>query len=188
MRALPRITVISPADCTEIIKAILAAAQTPDPTYIRLTGPMNTPIVYREDYDFQIGKAVKLRDGADVAIIATGSMVAESLNVAKLLEEENISCSVINMHTIKPLDNEAVLEANANHAFLVTAEEHSVVGGLFSAVSECLCKTGNHKPVLPFGINDCFVHAGSYQYQIRESGLTADSMKERIMENYRSIV
>ena len=142
MRALPNITVISPADCTEIIKAVLAAAETPDPTYIRLTGPMNTPIVYKENYDFQIGKAITLQEGEDVAIIATGSMVAQSIKAAKLLEAEGISCSVINMHTLKPLDVDAVIEANKRHKLIVTAEEHSVIGGLYGAVAEVLCREG----------------------------------------------
>lgn len=186
MRALPNITVISPADCTEIIKAIIASAETPDPTYIRLTGPMNTPIVYKEDYDFYIGKAVKLQKGRDVCIIATGSMVAESLKTAKTLLAEGISCSVINMHTIKPLDTEAVMEANEQHKLIVTAEEHSVIGGLYSAVAECLCKENAHKPILSFGINDIFVRAGSYRYQMTESGLTEDIMKEEIMNKLQN--
>lgn len=181
MRALPNITVISPADCTEIIKAILAAAETPDPTYIRLTGPMNTPSVYKEDYDFQIGKAVTIQEGDDVAIIATGSMVAQSMKTAKLLEEEGISCSVINMHTIKPLDVDAVMDANKKHKLIVTAEEHSTIGGLYGAVAEMLCRETAHKPVLPIGINDLFVHAGSYDWQMAESGLEPARMKEKIM-------
>ena len=182
MRALPNITVISPADCTEIVKAVIAASETPDPTYIRLTGPMNTPIVYKDDYDFKIGKAVKLKEGNDVAIIATGSMVAQSLKTASLLENEGVSCSVINMHTIKPLDTEVILEANETHNLIVTAEEHSVIGGLYGAVAECLCKYGNHKPVLPIGINDFFAHAGSYNYQMTESDLEPTIMKEKIMK------
>lgn len=182
MRALPNITVISPADCTEIIKAILAAAKTPDPTYIRLTGPMNTPIVYKEDYDFEIGKAVKIQEGKDVCIIATGSMVYQAIQAAKLLEGEDVSCSVINMHTIKPLDIEAILDANDKHSMIVTAEEHSVIGGLYGAVAETLCKERTHVPVLPVGINDLFVHAGSYGYQLQESELTASIMKERILD------
>ena len=182
MRALPNITVISPADCTEIIKAILAAAETPDPTYIRLTGSMNTPIVYKEDYQFEIGKAIKIQEGEDVAIIATGSMVSQAQKVAKLLEVEGVSCSVINMHTIKPLDVEAVMEANEKHKLIVTAEEHSVIGGLYGAVAEVLCSRGAHKPVLPIGINDLFVHAGSYNWQMAESGLEPSIMKERVMK------
>ena len=182
MRALPNITVISPADCTEIIKAVLAAAETPDPTYIRLTGPMNTPIVYKENYDFQIGKAITLQEGEDVAIIATGSMVAQSIKAAKLLEAEGISCSVINMHTLKPLDVDAVIEANKRHKLIVTAEEHSVIGGLYGAVAEVLCREGIHRPVLPVGINDLFVHAGSYNWRMAQSGLEPNMIKEIIIK------
>lgn len=182
MRALPNITVISPADCTEIIKTILAAAETPDPTYIRLTGPMNTPIVYKEDYDFQIGKAVMIQEGEDICIIASGSMVYQAIQTAKLLENNGISCSILNMHTIKPLDVEAIFEANEKHKLLVTAEEHSVIGGLYGAVAETLCKKGNHKPVLPIGINDLFVHAGNYGYQMKESGLNPETMASLIIK------
>jgi len=180
MRALPNITVISPADCTEIIKAVLAAAGTNDPTYIRLTGPMNTPIVYKEDYVFEIGKAIKLRKGKDVCIIATGSMVAQALKAAQLLEPEGVSCSVLNMHTIKPLDQKAILDAAKNHSIIVTAEEHNVIGGLYSAVAEVLIKTRYQKPVLPIGINDFFAHAGSYGYQMSASGLTVENIKQQI--------
>ncbi len=188
MRALPNITVISPADCSEIIKAILAAAETSDPTYIRLTGPMNTPIVYKEDYNFEIGKAISLQEGNnDVSIIATGSMVAKSLETAKLLEEKGISCSVVNMHTIKPIDKEAIEKANENHKLIVTAEEHSIIGGLYGAVSEVLSQYNVHKPVLPIGIEDFFVKAGSYDYQMRETGLLPELMKDKIIKKIKCI-
>lgn len=181
MRALPNITVISPADCTEIIKAVIASAGTPEPTYIRLSGPQNMPIVYKEDYKFEIGKAVRLREGEDVCIMATGSMVFHSLEAAKLLEQMGISCTVFNMHTIKPLDKVAIKEANLNHRLIVTAEEHSVIGGLYSAVAECLAKNGNSKVVLPIGINDFFAHAGSYNYQMKISELTANDIVHKIV-------
>ena len=142
---------------------------------------MNTPIVYKEDYEFRIGKAVTIQEGSDVAIIATGSMVAQSQKAAKLLETEGISCSIINMHTIKPIDREAIFKANEEHQLIVTAEEHSVIGGLYGAVAEALCETGGHKPLLPIGINDLFVHAGSYNYQMSESGLDPEMMKKLIM-------
>lgn len=187
MRALPNITVISPADCTEIIKAILAASKTLDPTYIRLTGPMNTPIVYKEDYNFEIGKAIKLQEGDDVAIIATGSLVARSIQVAKMLNEEGVSCSVINMHTIKPLDTDIIIEANGKHKLIVTAEEHSIIGGLYSAVAECLCEEKSHIPVLPIAINDYFVSAGSYEYQMEKSGLEPVFIKEKILCGLKNI-
>ncbi len=186
MRALPNITVISPADCTEIIKAMIAAAETPNPTYIRLTGPMNTPMVYKEDYNFQIGKASQIQVGEDVCFIATGSMVAQSQKAAKLLEAEGVSCSVINMHTIKPLDADAVFEANEKHQLLVTAEEHSMIGGLYGAVAECLAKYGTHKPILPVGINDFFANAGSYSWQMEQSELSPEVIKEKVINCYET--
>lgn len=180
MRALPNITVISPADCTEIVKAVLAAAETDEPTYIRLSGPINTPIVYKEDYDFHIGKAIELREGEDVGIIATGSMVSHALAAAKVLESDGISCAVINMHTIKPLDTGVVDKLNDVCRLIVTAEEHSIYGGVYGAVAEHLCRKRNHIPVIPVGIEDFFVSAGSYNYQMHKSGLTVDCMVDRI--------
>lgn len=187
MRALPNITVISPADGMEIIKAMLTAAETRDPTYIRLTGPMNTPVVYKEDYDFTIGKAITLQQGEDVAVIATGSMVAQSLKAAKALEEEGISCSVINMHTLKPIDREAIMRADKTHKLIVTAEEHNVIGGLYSAIAEVLCTQTEHRPILPIAIEDQFVHAGNYSYQMAESGLTSEVMTRKIRDVLFSI-
>lgn len=182
MRSLPNITVISPADCSEIVKAMLAAAKTPDPTYIRLSGPINTPIVYKEDFKFEIGKAIELKEGTDICIIATGSMVYQSLQAAKMLEDNGVSCAVINMHTIKPLDKEMINRVNNNYEYIFTAEEHSVIGGLHSAVSEYLAKERNHTPIIPIGINDMFVSAGSYDYQMEESDLLPEQIKNKVLE------
>lgn len=184
MRSLPNITVISPADCSEIIKAIEAAATTNDPTYIRLTGPMNMPIVYTEDYEFKIGKSITLKEGNDICIIATGSMVYNALQVAKILEEVGVSASVINMHTIKPLDVDAIEAANMKHKMMFTIEEHSIVGGLYGAIAEVLCSKSKHIPVIPIGINDMFVKAGSYSYQLEESGLSIRSIYDKILATY----
>ena len=140
MRTLPGITVISPADGAEIVKAVLAASDTPAPTYIRLTGQMNMPIVYKNDYEFQIGKSIQLRKGTDVCIIAICSMVYPALRAAGALETEGVSASLLNMHTLKPLDEEAVYKANEEHRFIFTIEEHNVIGGLYGAVAETLCK------------------------------------------------
>lgn len=182
MRALPNITVISPADCTEIIKAMQATAETDNPTYIRLTGPINTPIVYREDYNFEIGRAMLLREGEDVCIISAGSVVSRAIKAAEQLEEVGIGCSVINMHTIKPLDTDALISASEKHRLLVVVEEHSVIGGLYGAVAEFFCKEQGHPPIVPVGINDFFAHAGSYEYQLEESGLTEECIKNKIVE------
>ena len=189
MRSLPNITVLSPADCTEIIKCMIAASETKNPTYIRLTGPMNMPIVYKEDYEFEIGKAITLKEGKDICFIATGSMVSQSIKAAELLEGNGISCSVVNMHTIKPLDASAVIEASYHHKLIVTVEEHSIYGGLGSAVSELLAQREEHAPLAIMGIQDLFVKAGSYQYQLVQSGLTSESIAEKartLLNKYQS--
>mgnify|MGYP004516839895 CR=1 FL=1 len=180
MRALPNITVISPADCTEIIKAMLAVARTPDPTYIRLTGPMNTPIVYKEDYDFEIGKAIELKDGNDVCILASGSIVAEALKASKLLEKDGISVSVVNIHTIKPLDKDFVCKVANKYGLLFTIEEHSIYGGLGSAIAEVLVEKRMNTQLEIIGINDFFPSAGDYRYQLEQCGLTAVQIADRI--------
>ena len=110
IRSIPNITILSPADCTETIKAILAASENRDPTYIRLTGGMPSPIVYSEDYNFSIGKMITLRDGNDVVVFATGTMVYNSIKASELLEKQGISVKVIDVHTIKPLDKETIIQ------------------------------------------------------------------------------
>jgi len=180
MRSLPNITVLSPADCTEIIKAVLASSETPDPTYIRLTGPMNMPIVYNEDYDFQIGKAVEIRPGRDICIIATGSMVYHAVSAAELLEMKGISCAVINMHTVKPLDTEAV-DAMLDKKMIVTVEEASIIGGLGSAVAEYLALQKSRPYQIMLGIRDSFPTAGSYDYLLKQCRLTGEQIAEDII-------
>lgn len=183
MRALPNITIVSPADCTEIIKCMMAVARTDNPTYIRLTGPINTPIVYQEDYCFEIGKAITLHEGEDVCIIATGSMVAEALEASRILLEHGIAAAVVNMHTIKPLDTEKLKYIQGNYKLIVTLEEHSVIGGLGGAVCEYIAQNRNHVSVLTIGINDFFAYAGDYRYQLEQCGLTAPQIASRILQS-----
>lgn len=185
LRALPNITILSPADCTEIIKCMLAAAKTKNPVYIRLTGPVNTPIVYKEDYDFKIGEAVTILEGRDVCFIAAGSMVNESLEAAKMLEDEGISSTVINMHTIKPLDTKIIDEVMMRHELIVTVEEHSIIGGLGGAVSEHIAKKDRHPPIEVIGIEDFFPPAGDYRYQLEKCGLTAQQISRRVKDKMK---
>jgi transketolase len=135
MRSIPGITVISPADCVETVKATLAAVDHKESVYIRLTGGAKNPPVYSEDYDFEIGKANILREGNDVTIIAAGTMVYESLKVADILHERGISATVVNMHTIKPIDTSVIEKVCKFSKLVVTVEEHSTIGGLGSAVA-----------------------------------------------------
>lgn len=135
-RVLPNMTVLSAADSLQAIKMVIAADEIDTPVYIRLSGGQNIPVVYEQDFEYQIGKAIKLKEGKDIAIIATGLMVHESLLAAELLEKRGIHCSVIDMHTIKPLDEEILDDVFSTFELIVTVEEHNVIGGLGSAVAE----------------------------------------------------
>lgn len=182
MRAIPNITILSPADGMETIKAVLACANSDEPVYLRLSGTMNNPVVYNEDYDFTIGKALVLREGNDIAIISTGTMVYHSLCAAEILAEKGISSRVVNMHTIKPLDVGAIKNSCNTH-LIVTVEEHSIIGGLGGAVAEVLSELPDHPPLVRLGLPDMFLHAGSYAYLLERCGLTGEKIAERII-NY----
>ena len=181
MRSIPGMTVIEPCDGVEIMKAVEALCDYESPAYLRLTGGPGIPVVYEEDIDFKIGKAIKIREGQDICIIGTGTMVYYALRAADLLKEKRgIEATVIDMHTIKPLDEEAV-KAELGKKLLVTIEEATIIGGLGSAVTECI-SIEKHKPMhLMLGIKDCFPHAGSYQYLLEQCRLTAEQITEDIM-------
>ena len=184
MRSIPNMTVVSPADCAEIVKTVFAAAEYPHPMYIRLTGAVGFPVVYEDDYDFQIGKAVEIKNGTDVSIVATGSMVYESLEAAKILEEAGISVSVLNMHTIKPLDTDALDVLIKKGKTIFTIEEHSITGGLGSAVAEYVSSISNSPVVNRIGLPDEFVITAEYRYILEKYGLVginiANTIKEKI--------
>lgn len=185
MRAIPNLTVVSPADCGEIVKTVFAAAKHPGPMYIRLTGSVNTPVVYQADYPFEIGKAITLREGTDIGLIASGSIVAAALDTAKRLETIGISCSVINMHTLKPLDTSVLDRLAATTKLMVTLEEHSRIGGLGSAVAEHLAGLDRHPPLEIIGLADHFDKAGEYAYLLEMHGLTPEHMTASILARYQ---
>ena len=186
MRCLPNVVILSPADCTETAKALMAAAEDNRPTYIRLSGWMNCPIVYKKDYDYQIGKAITLKEGSDIAIIATGPMVYNSLKVADMLAEEGISVKVVDMHTIKPLDTEAIDEC-LGAKMIVTVEEHSVIGGLGSAVAEHLATKAEKPRQLIIGTNDRYIKPGDYSYLQEQYELTPIQIKNKIFLTFKGI-
>lgn len=177
MRSIPGMTVINPADETEAKKAVKAAIDYEGPVYIRF-GRLATPVLFDESYDFKIGKGVTLKDGSDVTIIATGLMVNEALIAHEILKEKGISARVINIATIKPLDCELVLKAAKETGAIVTAEEHSVIGGLGGAVSEFVCENCP-VPVVKLGINDTFGHSGPAAKLLDEFGLRAGNIAEK---------
>lgn len=178
MRALPNMTVIVPADGIEAEKAVLYAAEMDGPVYIRL-GRSAVPVLYDEEYRFQAGKASVLQAGKDVTIMACGIMVAEALKAAEELAGEGISAGVINISTIKPLDTAAIVKAAKETGAVVTAEEHSIIGGLGSAVAEALAEN-TPVPLVRVGVQDTFGESGKPQELLEKYGLTAASIKEAV--------
>ena len=181
MRAIPNMTIVVPSDCTEVAKTTIALADFEGPAYLRLVGEGFIPIVNDDDYEFVIGKGIKKRDGKDVLMIANGTMVSQSLKVAKELSEQGIEATVINMHTVKPLDTQIIDENIEGKKLIVTIEEGQLNGGLGSAVAEYVSSLDNTPKVLRIGIHDMFPHAGSYGYLLEQCGLTAAQIKERII-------
>ena len=177
MRMIPGMTVVVPADAKEARKATFALAAFKGPAYMRLAR-LATP-VFDEEYPFEIGKANVLREGKDVAVFACGLMVNEALEAAKLLAAEGIEISVINVHTIKPIDEACVSEYAAKCGNVVTVEEHSVIGGLGDAVAGVLMGKINCK-FLKIGVNDQFGQSGKAADVLREYGLTADQIAAKI--------
>lgn len=174
MRVIPNMKVVVPADGVETEQAVAALAEVPGPVYLRL-GRSGVPVIYEESYRFKLGKASVLRDGSDVAIIAVGAMVQIALVAAEALAEEGIDARVINMSSIKPIDRDAIVSAINETGALVTAEEHSVVGGLGSAVAEIVCETAP-APVVRVGIDDKFGQSGDPKELMAAYGLTAENV------------
>ena len=173
MRAIPNLVIMAPSDGLSTYKATLAAARLERPVYLRLSGVMGFPAVYKEDFDFTVGKANLLCEGDDVLVVASGSIVSNALGAASmLLEDFGVGCAVLDMHTIKPLDKRAIREHMAGKRLLVTVEEHSASGGLGSAVLEAICGV-DHPPVKLIACPDTYPHAADYDYLIEQAGLSS---------------
>ncbi len=180
MRSVPNMTVLVPADGIEAEKMILEAAKFNGPMYVRL-GRSAVPTLFDENYEFKIGKGAVLRDGNDATIIACGIMVNEALVAADMLKEENIDVRVINMSTIKPIDTELIVSAAKETKAIVTAEEHSIIGGLGSAVSEVVSE--NHPIIVKkVGMNDTFGESGTPNELLEKYGLTAKNIAEKVRQ------
>ena len=179
MRTIPGMVVINPSDDVEAKAAVKAAYEHQGPVYMRF-GRLAVPVINdNEDYKFELGKGVVLREGKDVAIIATGLPVANCLEAAEKLAAEGIDAKVNNIHTIKPLDEELIVAAAKDTGKVVTVEEHSVIGGLGSAVCDVLCEQAPTK-VLKIGINDTFGESGPAVELVKKYGLDADSIYEKV--------
>ena len=181
MRTIPGMVVICPSDDVEARAAVKAAYEYKGPVYMRF-GRLAVPVINdRPDYKFEMGKGIVLREGKDVTIVANGLCVAASLEAAEKLAADGIDAKVINIHTIKPLDEELVVKAAKETGKVVTVEEHSVIGGLGSAVCDVLSEQ-LPTPVLKIGVNDVFGHSGPAVELIKEFGLDGDSIAAKVKE------
>ncbi len=181
MRTIPGMVVISPADAVEARAAVEAAIHYNGPVYLRF-GRMATPVLFdRDSYRFEIGRGVVMADGTDVAIVANGIMTAMALEAKELLAAEGISAAVINIHTVKPLDEELVVAAAKETGKVVTVEEHSIIGGLGGAVCECLAEKAP-VPVKRIGIHDVFGESGPALELLHKYGLDAEGIYKQIKE------
>lgn len=181
MRTIPGMTIINPADDVEAKAAVKAALDFEGPVYMRF-GRLATPVFNdKATYKFELGKGIQLRDGNDVTIIATGLMVNEALIAAETLASEGIKARVINIHTIKPLDKDIVIKAAQETGVIVTAEEHSVIGGLGGAVAETVTESCP-VPVIKVGVNDVFGHSGPAVDLLKEFGLCAENIVAKVKE------
>ncbi|BDA64331.1 transketolase family protein [Actinomyces capricornis] len=176
MRALPGMTVIVPCDAVEMRKAVHAVYDHPGPVYLRV-GKLPVPVVTSPDTPFEIGKAVPLREGGDVTILNTGCTASEALGAAELLKDEGISAEVLHLHTVKPLDAEAILESVRRTGCVVTIEEHSIIGGLGSAVAELLGEQ-HPAPLERVGTRDVFGLSGTMDELFDHFGLRAANIAE----------
>ncbi len=177
MRSIPGMVIINPADDIEARAAVFAAAEHNGPVYMRF-GRLAVPRIFDEDYKFEIGKAVTLKEGSDVTIIATGLMVNEALLASEELAKDGISAEVINMHTIKPLDKDAIIKSAKKTGCIVTAEEHNVVGGMGDAVCDAVCSE-YPVPVVKVGVEDTFGKSGPAVDLLHIFGLDADNIVKK---------
>lgn len=180
MRAVPNMTVLVPADGEETRQVILAAAEYKGPVYIRM-GRLALPVLFGEDYHFEIGKANVLKDGTDVALMANGMMVSMALEAADQLAAEGISVSVVNVASVKPLDEETIVRVAKQTKAVVTAEEHNIIGGLGSAVAEVLSER-QPTPMVRVGLKDRFGESGRPQELLEKFGLTRENLVKAVHE------
>ncbi|NLC33776.1 MAG: transketolase family protein [Erysipelothrix sp.] len=182
MRSVPNMTVVSPSDGPETAAAIRAVAEYVGPVYVRLGRLGVQTINDNADYKFELGKGVVLSEGQDIAIFATGLMVQEALKAKEILKAEGLNPTVINIHTIKPIDKDLIIETAKTHSLIVTAEEHNVIGGLGSAVAEVLAV--NHPTrMIMVGVNDTFGESGKPADLLAKYGINADNLAKQILDN-----
>lgn len=181
IRAMPNLMIFSPADGLEVAKCVDYAASHDGPMYIRLSGKMNNPVIHRKNFNFIPGNILRLAEGDDIVIFATGSMVSQALKAGRQLSEKGIHAAVYDCHTIRPFDINTVIE-NKDRKLIVSVEEHCVTGGLGSSIAEVLSTQTSHGKLLRLGTGDQYKAAGDYDHMLQIHGLTADGITNSIIK------
>jgi len=187
MRTIPGMTILSPADCVETAKCIEHLVDYNGPAYLRLTGTPGIPNIYKDDYDFILGKFNKIKEGNDICIVSTGAVINEAVRAARLIEKEGLSCEVYDAHTLKPLDVECLNEIADRFKFVATIEEHYISGGLGSAISEYYSNRLKRPVHSIIGVEDKYFKDGDYSYMLEQAGLSAVKIKERVLNDFGRI-
>lgn len=185
MRSVPDMVVISPADDNQIKSVMKKITDIKSPVYLRLSRAESKPVT-KGDSEFLVGKSDIIKEGSDVSIIATGIMVSKAVGAAKLLDKKGVSASVINISTIKPIDKEIIIKESEKTGLIITAEDHSIIGGIGSAVSDVIAENGLNTKVVKIGINDTFAESGSAEDLLKKYGLDPDSIADRVMREIDS--
>lgn len=178
MRSIPNMTLVGPADATAVRPLLQQAIELDGPVYFRM-GRNPVAVIYDSNQQFTIGKAVTLQEGGDVLLVAAGNMVASAINVVQKLKQQGLKCGLIDMHTIKPLDEETLVDAAGHVDLVVSLEDHNVIGGLGGAVAECLAEK-LPKPLLRIGVPDTFTESGSPRELYEKYGMETETIIERI--------
>jgi len=185
MRTIPGLNISCPADCGEMSKILNDyITNNRGPSYIRLTGVPGYPLVYEKDYDYKFGEPVTLKNGKDLLILSTGSMVAQSLAAEKILNSKGISVELINVHTLKPISKK-IIDKLSKFKNIVTVEEHSVVGGLYSIIAEKIVSNSVNSNLFPIALPDKFGPTGTYNYLLDHHGLTGTKIAEKIIKFFK---
>lgn len=187
LRSIPNIAIVSPADCGSLSQILKASMKYSNSVYIRLTGSSNCPIIYNEEINLDIGKANEIKKISDLTIFGSGPTVNLAIKVSEELQKKNIKAGVIDMHTIKPIDKDILKKTVKRSKMLVSIEEHNLIGGLASALSEELSKIDRSPRLISFGAEDFYSQAGTYDYLKETYGLTIENIVSKILKNYEQL-
>lgn len=186
IRSVPNLNIISPSDCLETVKSVKASLKSNNPTYIRLTGGQMNEIVYEDDYNYKIGKAIKLRNGNDIAIVACGTRVRDAIDAVDLYYENfKKKLSVYNFHTIKPIDKDTILEMSKKYRYILSFEEHNIIGGLASSISEVLAALNTSTRLFAFGIPDLYPKGGEYSHILKTLKIDKNGIYEHLVNHMK---